>query len=294
MADFRRSRPLGAAHLRRRLAVDAASEVARRFGIPSDSPTILRDSNNTIVHLLPSGVVAKVGTSHFRDTKLESLEREVAVVKYLAERGAPVVPPLRDVPPGPHRWRGVTLTLWPYVESRPHSSPHAQEVAASLRAIHEAFVGFPHPLPSFTNELEDVRMLLDSHRSPALSPGDRRYLLQVVDDVEEAVQSIDAVNGPLHGCPHEGNWLSTSEGPVVVDFETACTGPVEWDLAALDDATITLFPEADLELITLLKRMRSACVAAKCWVEPDRAPEVLEAAQVHLQILRGEPLELFG
>jgi hypothetical protein len=37
-----------------------------------------------------------------------------------------------------------------------------------------------------------------------------------------------------------------------------------------------------------MRRMRSVCVAAKCWVAPERAPEVREAAHVHLKLLRGE------
>jgi hypothetical protein len=37
--------------------------------------------------------------------------------------------------------------------------------------------------------------------------------------------------------------------------------------------------------------MRSVCVAAKCWVEPDRAPELREAARIHLQLLHGDPLD---
>lgn len=76
-----------------------------------------------------------------------------------------------------------------------------------------------------------------------------------------------------------------------MDFETACQGPFEWDLAALSDEAIALFPDVDYELIQLLRRMRSLCVAAKCWIEPRRAPEVFEAAHVHLRLLRGEPLE---
>jgi hypothetical protein len=78
---------------------------------------------------------------------------------------------------------------------------------------------------------------------------------------------------------------------LLLDFETACRGPLEWDLAALDDAALTLFPRVDRELILLLRRMRSACVAAKCWTEPTRAPDVFEAAHVHLKLLRGEPLD---
>jgi hypothetical protein len=78
---------------------------------------------------------------------------------------------------------------------------------------------------------------------------------------------------------------------MLLDFETACRGPLEWDLAALDDAALTLFPGVDRELIVLLRRMRSVCVAAKCWVEPTRARDVFEAAHVHLKLLRGEPLD---
>jgi hypothetical protein len=54
---------------------------------------ILRDWNNTIVQLAPARIIAKVGTSHFRDARLESLERELVVATYLSTRGAPVSAP---------------------------------------------------------------------------------------------------------------------------------------------------------------------------------------------------------
>jgi hypothetical protein len=44
-------------------------------------------------------------------------------------------------------------------------------------------------------------------------------------------------------------------------------------------------------LIPLLRRMRSASVAAKCWAKPNRAPEVFDASHIHLKLLRGEPLD---
>src|SRR5438093_9400089 len=102
---------------RRRLATEAALGVAQELGIDARRPRILKDSNNTIVHLAPAPVVAKVGTSRFRDAKLESLDRELAVATYLAERGSPTVRPASDVDPGPHVQGDVTLTLWRYVES---------------------------------------------------------------------------------------------------------------------------------------------------------------------------------
>ena len=77
---------------------------------------------------------------------------------------------------------------------------------------------------------------------------------------------------------------------MLLDFETACHGPVEWDLAALADEALASFPQADRDLIGTMRRMRSACVAAKCWVAPERAPQLHEAAQVHLKLLRGHQL----
>lgn len=40
------------------------------------------------------------------------------------------------------------------------------------------------------------------------------------------------------------------------------------------------------ELLTLLRAAGSLCVAVKCWMQPGRAPEVAEAAQLHLAWLR--------
>ena len=98
------------------MATDVALGLARELGIEVRQPRILKDSNNTMVHLAPAPVVAKVGTSHFRDAKLESLGRELAVAAHLAERGSPTIRPASDVDPGPHVREDVTLTLWRYVE----------------------------------------------------------------------------------------------------------------------------------------------------------------------------------
>ena len=275
----------------RRFAVEAALGVVRKLGVPCDGPVVLSDANNTIVHLAPAPVVAKVGTSHFRDAHLESLERELAVAAYAAGRGAPIVRPTKDVPPGPHRWRDLTVTLWQYAEPGRDARLASTGSAAALAIVHTAMVDFPGSLPSFAVELEDARRLLQPQRSPALAADDRRFLLSVVDDLQAELSKLSpAAYQPLHGSPHEGNWLCASEGLLLLDFETACRGPLEWDLAALDDRGVALFPDVDTQLIALLRRMRSVCVASKCWTEPDRTPEVFEAAHVHLRLLRGDLL----
>jgi hypothetical protein len=262
-------------------AIDAAVGVARACGLASDRARILSDANNTLVHLAAAGVVAKVGTSAFRDVHLESLERELAVAGFLAANDAPVIAPAA---PGARRWGDLTVTLWQYAEPVPGEP---LDPAASLRAVHDALAGFPGALPWFALELDDALRLLEPDRSPTLAAGDRAFLRGVVGELRATLRDWHGPARPLHGSPHEGNWLRTADGWRLLDFETACRGPLEWDLTTLDDDAVARFGDVDRDLLHVLRRMRSACVAAKCWVDPSRAPAVREAAHVHLALLRG-------
>jgi hypothetical protein len=265
--------------------------VAAGLGIEAPQATVLADWNNTVVLLVPTTIVAKVGTSHFRDARLESLERELALTAYLAARGAPVIRPVRDVSPGPHVWRDLVVTLWEYVEPVGGAALLGTEVAAAIKVVHAALADFDGTVPPFTLELDDAERLLKPDRSPALEPVDRTFLLSVIDDVRSELGTLRSACRPLHGSPHSANWLVSADGPLLLDFETACRGPLEWDLAALDNEALGYFPYADRESILIMRRMRSVCVAAKCWVAPERAPQLREAAHVHLRLLRGQRLD---
>jgi hypothetical protein len=265
-------------------AIDAAIGVARACGLAADRARILSDANHTLVHLAPAGVVAKVGTSAFRDVALESLERELAVAAFLAAKDAPVIAPATA--PVAHRWGDVTVTLWQYAEPVPGEPLDPANAAVGLRAVHDALAAFPVELPWFALELDDALRLLEPDRSPTLAAGDRAFLRGVAGELRATLRTWQGPARPLHGSPHEGNWLRTAGGWRLLDFETACRGPLEWDLTTLDADAVERFSDVDRDLLYVLRRMRSACVAAKCWVDPSRAPEVREAAHVHLRLLR--------
>jgi Ser/Thr protein kinase RdoA (MazF antagonist) len=252
---------------------------------------VLTDWNNTIIRLLPSAIVAKVGTSHFGDSELESLERELEVASHLAACAAPVIAPTRRVAAGPHHLQGLTMTLWQYERPVASAALVPSQMALALATVHWALAKYQGALPDFRLELDDARRCLDPERSVALAPADRRFLLGVVSEVDAALAELGGPRRPLHGSPHRANWLVSANGPLLLDFETACCGPVEWDLSALPDDALAFFPAADHELVATMRRMRSVCVAAKCWVAPERAPELREAARVHLNLLRGRPLD---
>jgi thiamine kinase-like enzyme len=171
----------------------------------------------------------------------------------------------------------LTITLWRYVEPIPGAAPTSAQTAAALTDVHDALADFEGTLPAFTVELNDARRLLHPERSPALKTSERRLLSNVVSEVQATVATLELTHRPLHGSPHYGNWISSADGPLLLDFETACRGPVEWDLAALTDDALALFPDADRKLIFTMRRMRSVCVAAKSWAAPERAPELRDA-----------------
>jgi hypothetical protein len=135
-----------------------------------------------------------------------------------------VVPPGEGVPPGPHRWHELKLTLWRYIDPVASGTPDRAETAAAIKLVHEALAEFEEPLPAFTLELEDATRFLQVDRSPALKLADRRFLSGVVDDVRAALVTVNEGWRPLRGSPHDGNWLQRANGPLLLDFETACCG----------------------------------------------------------------------
>ena len=63
--------------------------------------------------------------------------------------------------------------------------------------------------------------------------------------------------------------------------------PLEWDLAHVGAEAAEVFPEADADLVVTMRKLVGAEVAIWCWHTYGRAPAVNEAANHHLEALRG-------
>jgi hypothetical protein len=273
---------------RRSRAIEASSAVARSLGIDCSCPTILKDSNNTIVHLAPSPVVAKVATTMIRPNGLTLLQSELSIGLYLASRNAPIARPASSVAPGPHGHGEMVLTLWDFRDHNPERSVEPAQLAMALKGFHEAFAGYPGELPEFTGQVEEAgKVLSNPSRTPTLPQDDREFLQAVQLRMLNSLQTLDFPVQPLHGDPHlDGNILRTADGPVFIDFEASCTGPKEWDLSSLGGEVASFYSTVDFALLEILSLTRSLCVTALCWMQPERAPEVEEAAYFHLSRLR--------
>src|SRR2546421_8329545 len=97
--------------------MSAATGGATAHGIQVGEPRVLWDSNNTVVHLAPAPIIAKVATNASRPQAPDALAFELAIGVHLAGLGVPVAEPSAELPRVLH-WRdGLALTFWRYYEA---------------------------------------------------------------------------------------------------------------------------------------------------------------------------------
>lgn len=75
----------------------------------------------------------------------------------------------------------------------------------------------------------------------------------------------------LHGEPHPGNALSTTNGPLFIDLGTCCRGPVEFDIAHAPDQVGEHCP-ADPDLLRLCRILTRAIATTWRWDRNDQLP----------------------
>jgi hypothetical protein len=269
-------------------AIAVAIDVARGFGLEAKQPVPLRSTNNVVVWLSPTQVVAKVGVG--RNSRLRT---ELQVALELSARGGPVVSPAPDVPAVVHSRSGLDVTFWRYHAQQSSTDIAAARVASALSRLHATLAqispGLRAKLPSYLREIELVRALLtDSSGLPVLPEADRHLLATTFNRLEAALDELAPPDSHvvLHGAPHTYNVLLVGGQPLFIDFETACTGPVEWDLAHLDsEAEQSYGDSVHGRLLWVCRGMASIKTAALCWADVNRG-DLREHAEWHLAYVR--------
>ena len=260
---------------------DEAIAIASNFGLVVSDPITLSDSNNVVVWLRPSPVVAKVASGHHHRLALE-----LSVAKHLAASGAPVVPPATELPQEVHSGGQLEVTFWAY---QPHDDkePDCQELARALLQLHSGLLSYEGRLPSYQNELVEVAdVLSDASRAPALAARDRSLLLTALGSLQAELARCVVHERPLHGCPHSSNTLVTERGVHFIDFETACLGPLEWDLAHVTGGAVDAYSDSfDPSVLELCRALVSVKTAAWCWAKFEH-PTLRWHARHHLAVVR--------
>ncbi|WP_428936294.1 phosphotransferase [Streptomyces sp. ACT015] len=263
-------------------ATAAASSVAVSLGLPVDATLVLQDSDKLTLRLLPCDVVARVAPAARQVARFE-----VELARRLAAVGAPIAALDPRVAPRVHERDGFVVTLWTH---HPPATPHGvapADYADALRRLHAGMREVDVPAPHFTDRVDQARRLVaDRDRTPALADPDRELLGRVLGDLRHSVGARGAAEQLLHGEPHPGNLLATGNGPLFIDLETCCRGPVEFDLAHAPEEVAEYCPEADQDLLRACRVLVLAMVTAWRWDRDDQLPDGRRLAAEWLDRLR--------
>ena len=145
--------------------------------------------------------------------------------------------------------------------------------------------------PHFTDRVAEAHALVASpDRTPMLADADRELLDEALRNLSGAIIDRAATEQPLHGEPHPGNLLATVQGPVFIDLETCCRGPIEFDLAHAPDGASDHYPRVDRDLLHQCHGLTLAMVAAWRWDRDDEFPDGHRHGRALLAALRaGSP-----
>ncbi|MFI7320286.1 phosphotransferase enzyme family protein [Streptomyces venezuelae] len=268
-------------------AIAAATSVAASLDLPTDDAVVLHNSNKLALRLTPCDVFARVAP-----VGQEVARFEVELAQRLVEAGCPVCPLESRVEPRVHVRDGFAVTLWTYVEpATPHIAHLAPvDYAKAMEQLHVGMREVDVPSPRFTDritEAEDV--VADPARSPELVDADRVFLGGRLASLRRAIDERGAVEQLLHGEPHPGNVLSTRHGPLFIDLETCCRGPVEFDLAHVPEAVCAHYPDVDPGLLDECRQLVLAMVTAWRWEAGDQFPNGRWFGEELLRVLREGP-----
>lgn len=151
--------------------------------------------------------------------------------------------------------------------------------------VHRELADYRGALPPYTQALDRCRDVLAAGII-ALNGDDHALLAAQYRRLRGEVEALADNAAPLHGDVHLGNLLLGSQGPLWTDFEDACLGPRELDIAGLPPTVWRDFADADQALVGRCADLRSVCVAIWCWADVSRSPEVRDAAGYHLDRVR--------
>jgi aminoglycoside phosphotransferase (APT) family kinase protein len=220
----------------------------------------------------------------------EVAQFEVDLALRLAAAESPVAALEPRVEPRVYERDGFVITLWTYYE--PQSPPEVPpaDYADALKRLHAGMRKLDVATPHFTDRVAEAQRLIASRDlTPALADADRELLSHTLRILRRASSDRGAEEQLLHGEPHPGNVLRTKDGPLFIDLETCCRGPVEFDLAHVPEEVSERYPGTDRELLGECQALVLAMVAAWRWDRDDRFPNGQRAARELLNALRAGP-----
>lgn len=207
-------------------------EACSRAGLDGTGASVLHHYANVVCLLPAERAVARIA----RDGQVGRVQTALHLTRWLTDvHGYPATAPLPSLEPVVVD-DSTVVTFWMYYPQPPGTaSPDSAHLGRLVRSLHQ----LPTP-PVDLPEWQPLRSLQALVTGPvgseALSPGDQRWLLARIDEVQRDLAVLDWPLGftAIHGDAWAGNLLwdtAAADVPVRLgDWDTACYGPREVDL----------------------------------------------------------------
>lgn len=261
----------------------AAVSIASDLGLKADDAVLLQNSNNLAIRLLPCDVMARVAPAGRNVAPFE-----VALALSLAATEGPVAALEPRVAPRTYERDGFVVTLWTYYPSEAPVAP--DDYANALRRMHAGMATLDVATPHFMDRVTEAQQIVANRGlSPGVAEADRALVGEMLRQLGRRIVERGAAEQLLHGEPHPGNVLCAKDGPVFIDLETCCRGPVEFDLAHAPAEVARHYPGADPELLSLCRHLVLAMVTAWRWEATDQFPNRARVTRELVSTLRKGP-----
>jgi Ser/Thr protein kinase RdoA (MazF antagonist) len=255
--------------------------IASALDLTVDDAIVLHDSNKLTLRLLPCDVVARVA-----HVARQVAQMELDIAQGLAGTQSPVAALEPRVEPRLYEHDGFVVTLWTYYGSVPRDVTPS-DYARALERLHAGMRKIDLATPHFTDRIEEAQQLVASRdQTPSLAETDRELLDSTLRNLRRVIGERGAAEQLLHGEPHPGNVLNTSTGPLFIDLETCCRGPVEFDLAHAPDDVSDHYRGVDHDLLRECRILVLAMIAAWRWDKDDQFPNGLQQGTEGLSQIR--------
>ena len=267
-------------------ATDAAISIVASLPVDLsvEDAIVLHNSNKLALRLVPCDVVARV--AHV-GREVAALEIELA--QGLASVGAPAGALDPRVEPRVYERDGYAVTLWSY-HAPSTAELAAQDYADALHRLHAGMRLVDVTTPHFTDRIAEAATAVTTPQlTPELTGPDRELLTSTLRHLRDVICDRRRAEQLLHGEPHPGNVLGTASGPLFIDLETCCRGPVEFDLAHVPESVSGCYPGVDHALLEACRHLVLAMVAAWRWERDDQLPNGRFAGLELLRVLRSGP-----
>jgi hypothetical protein len=211
-------------------ALSATTAVLAAHGICPDRCEILQDGHTLVVRLT-SDLVARVVTDRSGPRQgVAWFARENAVAAHLTQAGAPVIPLHSGLPAEVHLQDGYPMNFWEFV-TQADGELGAAEVGRVLKECHAVLSDFQGELPHLAILHESLGLLPGLREGSAFDDATLELLAYHLESGIAALAGLPYQ--ALHGDAHLGNFLLTTRGLLLTDWEDAFCGPVEWDIASM-------------------------------------------------------------